>query len=148
MAAKPAEERKRKASTALRALAVELHVGNRGRSNDLTKSQFATLFNNVLPLCSTPEQRRCAQEAKALFDAAPVVLPHIPALPLVTASAPSSSASAVALSAANVRPPTPEEKEFRLRGRSCLFTYNSLAFSVANASEILDNLLLFLASHW
>ena len=83
MAARPAEERKRKASTALRALAVELHVGNRGRSNDLTKTQFANLLNDVLPLCSTPEQRRRADEAKALFEAAPVVLPPIPALPLV-----------------------------------------------------------------
>ena len=118
MAARPAEERKRKASTALRALAVELHVGNRGRSNDLTKTQFANLLNDVLPLCSTPEQRRRAEEAKALFEAAPVVLPPIPALPVVTAGAPSSSA-------ASIRTSTTEEKEFRLRGRSCLFTYNS-----------------------
>jgi hypothetical protein len=36
---KPAQERKRKASTALRALAADLQVEDRGRNNDMTKVQ-------------------------------------------------------------------------------------------------------------
>ena len=62
---KPAQDRKRKASTSLRALAEELHVANRGRNNDLTKPQFASLLVEVEGHCNTPDQRQRAQEAKA-----------------------------------------------------------------------------------
>ena len=50
---KPAQERKRKASTALRALAADLQVEDRGRNNDMTKVQFASLLEKVDVHCST-----------------------------------------------------------------------------------------------
>ena len=77
---KPAQDRKRKASNALRVLAEELQVANKGRNYDLTKPQFASLLVWVEGHCSTPDQRQRAQEAKALFFAT-AALPPIPPLP-------------------------------------------------------------------
>ena len=53
---KPAQDRKRKASSALRVFAEELQVTNRGRNYDLTKPQFASLLVRVEGHCSTPDQ--------------------------------------------------------------------------------------------
>ena len=55
MADKPAQARKRKASSALRELAVELHITEKGRSYDLSKPQFYMLHDRIATLCSTPE---------------------------------------------------------------------------------------------
>ena len=62
-----AQDSKRKASNALRELASELQLAERGRNYDHTKAQFASLLEHVEVQCSTPDQRRRAQEAKALY---------------------------------------------------------------------------------
>ena len=90
MTDKPGQERKRKASTALRTLANELQVGGRGRNSDLTKPQFASLLEAVEGHCSTPDQRRRAEEAKALYYAG-ARLPPIPLSPTLAASLPVTS---------------------------------------------------------
>ena len=65
MADKPAQEQKRKASSSLRALAQELQIVETRRNYDMSKAQFSSLLENVEGLCSTPDQRRRAEEAKA-----------------------------------------------------------------------------------
>jgi len=146
---KPAQERKRKASTALRALAADLQVEDRGRNNDMTKVQFASLLEKVDVHCSTPDQRKRAQEAKALYFGAST-LPLIPPLPSFASgsSGPSATApSSVSLPQLTLDAETSDatgKKEFRLRGTSCLFTYNSTSFSAVAASVIWNVFLLFL----
>ena len=63
----PAQDRKRKAATALRALAEDLQVQDRPRNDDLSKVQFLTLVEKVAVHCSTPDQRQRAQEAKSII---------------------------------------------------------------------------------
>ena len=113
---RPAQDRKRKASHALRELATELQVKDRGRNNDFTKAQFASLLEHVEVQCSTPDQRRRAQAAKALyFETA--TLPPVPALPVFASGASASSAppsSAVPLPQleSEVESEATEKKEF------------------------------------
>jgi len=148
---KPAQDRKRKASTSLRALAEELHVANRGRNNDLTKPQFASLLVEVEGHCNTPDQRKRAQEAKALYFAAETLPPILP-LPVLgrrkqASSAPSSSSVPLPqLGSEAESSQATGKKEFRLRGTSCLFTYNSSSWSNVEAASIWNLFMVFLTS--
>ena len=95
MADKPAQERKRKASSSLRALAQELQIDEKGRNYDMSKEQFSSLLENVRCRYSTPDQRRRAEEAKTTYFAliSEITLPPIPVFPvLITgASGPSTA---------------------------------------------------------
>ena len=120
---KPAQDRKRKASTSLRALAEELHVASRGRNYDLTKPQFASLLVEVEGHCNTPDQRKRAQEAKALYFAAETLPPILP-LPVLgrrkqASSAPSSSSVPLPQPGSEAESSQATgKKEFRLSGTS------------------------------
>ena len=144
---KPAQDRKRKASNALRVFAEELQVANRSRNYDLTKPQFASLLVRVEGHCSTPDQRQRAQEANALVFAT-AALPPIPPLPILACGKHASSAA----SSSSVCLPQPGSeadtgrKEFRLRGTSCLFTYNSSTWSNVEPDSVWNRFMLFLAS--
>ena len=149
---KPAQDRKRKASTALREVASELQVANRGRNNDLTKQQFNSILELVESHGSiTAAQRRRVQEAKALYFASPT-LPPIPGLPGLAPGPPASSAAPTP-PASVPQPVLPvdssgdsQKTPFRLRGTSCLFTYNSTSFSDMGSAQVWNLFLAFLRS--
>ena len=120
--AKPAQARKSKAASALRELAAELSIDSRGRNYDLSNADFRSVYASVVAKCQTPEQTNRAQKARSLYegtadDDAFVSLPAVPALPSYDTGGIGSTF------VQNGR-----EKEFRLRGTSCLFSYNSPSF--------------------
>ena len=67
MSEKPEQARKRQASASLRAVASELNITGTRRSYDTSKTVFSSLLKDVLAQSSTPDQRRRAEEAKAVF---------------------------------------------------------------------------------
>ena len=149
MSEKPAQSRKRQASASLRAVASELHITGMRRSYDMSKADFSSLLKDVLAQSSTPDQRRRAEEAKAAyFETAGVSLPAIPAFPaaVTDGNGPSASSQPPGFLAAEPPERTTGQKEFRLRGTSCLFTYNSPTFSRSEAAAVWDQFLRFLAS--
>ena len=164
-APRPATTRKRQAGAALRGLAAELDIAKRGRNADLNRAEFAELCDTVLAACSTPEQRGRAEAARKLYDgdlqaAVPVKLPAVPALPPLPADAPSSSSSVgvkLPVPALPVlsQPPakrvaapaaTAGHAPFRLRGASCLFTYNSPLFCAVDPETLWAEFLEFIRS--
>ena len=141
MSEKPAQSRKRQASASLRAVASELHITGMRRSYDMSKADFSSLLKDVLAQSSTPDQRRRAEEAKAAyFETAGVSLPAIPAFPaaVTDGNGPSASSQPPGFLAAEPPERTTGQKEFRLRGTSCLFTYNSPTFSRSEAAAVWD----------
>ena len=113
---KPAQQRKRKAAAELRELAAELQVASRGRNTDLSATDFNSLLATVVDKCQTPDQRERAQNARLLYErrggVEAVTLPVVPALP------PSPAAAAASSDAG------PRDAQFRLRGTSCLCSFN------------------------
>ena len=128
MAAQPAKTRKRDAVGQLRGLATALEVEHDRRNPDMSLDAFTRLHASVYQ-ASTPEQRQIADDAFNLFRGqAAVSLPPVPPLP---------SAPAVANN---------ESPGFRIRGNSCLFTWNSSSFSQAVRQDLWIEFLAFLGS--
>ena len=161
---RPATARKRQAAAALRDLAAELAIGKRGRNADLNKADFADLCNAVMAACATPEQRGRAEAARQLYDGdgtdvAVAKLPAVPALPqLPVAIGPGPVGVPVPKEGAPVLPEVPGPRNaapsaaatgggsFRLRGGSCLFTYNSPLFRATAAGSLWEAFLEFLTA--
>ena len=156
MSAKPAQSRKRKAGADLRALAHEVGVTATGRNYDFNAADFKALLDTVLPSCSTPEQKKRAQDAKELYEqrgAGVEVLPQVPKLPAIVPSGGAASVGAEpadlddeTAAAAGVDDPFVVESptQFRLRGTSCLFTYNSPEFCGVDPNALWQEFLTFL----
>ena len=86
-----AQVRKRRAVSALRNLADEVGVDAVGRQGDLNASSFRRFYDNVLPVCSTPEQRRRAEAALAEYENRVLhALPAVPRLPPLPTSVPAA----------------------------------------------------------
>ena len=139
-----AKTRKRDALGKLRDIAFELDVPHDRRKADFSAAAFEALHVEVLQQSSTPEQRRGAAEAMALFRGLAeqaVQLPQVPALPKPAPPTPPVRQPYVplpplpALPGHAAQPDLAQEggKEedgtieggFRLRSSSCLFTWNS-----------------------
>ena len=132
---KPAQQRKRKAAAELRELAAELQVASRGRSTDLSATDFNSLLATVVEKCQTPDQRDRAQNARLLYEGRggveAVTLPVVPVLPPLPAAAAASSDAG------------PRDAQFRLRGTSCLLSYNSPTFVNADEEDLWQAFLAF-----
>ena len=109
--------------------------------NDLNAADFSALYEDVWGKCGTPDQRERAIKARQQYDNT-VAPPEVPEWPLLQPSSSSAGAAPVTTPVAakaavkakakaspksNVSLPdlAPGQHNFRLRGKSCLFTYNS-----------------------
>ena len=160
-----AKTRKRDALGKLRDIAFELDVPHDRRKADFSAAAFEALHVEVLQQSSTPEQRRGAAEAMALFRGLAeqdVQLPQVPALPKPAPPPPPMRQPYVpmpplpALPGHAAQPElAPEESEeqdgpieggFRLRSSSCLFTWNSKAFADVPQQVVWQSFWVFLRS--
>ena len=132
---RPAQDRKRKASQALRELATELHVTERIRNNDFTKARFATLLENVEGNCSTPDQRARVKEAKALYFQSKA-LPPVPALPAFASGASSSSVPLLHCSSHAISCDKHEIIGFKHRYSHSLLSVISINFDVLGHGKV------------
>lgn len=134
----------------------------RGRNADLNKTEFVQLCTDVLAACATPEQRRRAEAARAQYEGEATDVPQAK-LPMVhpLAKVPAATAAnAVGVPAPKQPaphlpllhvpkdvPPTAAPSvgpQFRLRGTSCLFTYNSPSFCSTDTDILWAEFLDFL----
>jgi hypothetical protein len=152
MSDKPSQKRKREAATDLRTLAGELQLSDRGRNADLNATGFSNLFHSVFASCTTPEQKQRAEKARDKYEGTHVTLPVVPQFPgSVAASAASTSQVQLPrlVSGSPITAPAPHGpkvagKGFRLRGTSCLFTYNSPNFCNTDPKALWEAFLAFI----
>ena len=135
--------RKRKASSMLQEFASQLGVPKARGGSDLSIPAFTALHGEVKAKCSTPEQRAKADELLALFqgNARATTAQSQPALPTLPTLPPLPLAGAAVARSSTALP-----KDFRLRGTSCQFTYNSMTFAQMGASALWSSFIAFLGT--
>ena len=104
-------------------------MASRGRNYDLSVADFTALLTSVYAKCQTPDQQERAQKARNLYGGTGgyglVGLLVVPALPPLVAG-----------SGGNTTEQVGGASQFRLRGTSSLFTYNSPSFVGADRGDL------------
>ena len=161
-----AKARKRAACSALVSLAKDVELATERRHRDLGKADFEEFFRAVSLACRSPQQQQRAERARKAFFGEGVEtlsLPQVPELPgnpqpaqVPTEAEPTEGAlpgvggdpQHMKAGADGLSEVVHDEdgKKFRLRGKSCLFTYNSKVFGALAKEKLWESFITFITA--
>ena len=139
------QSRKRAACSSLVNLARDVEMATERKHRDLNKKDFEEFFTAVFKACRSPNQKKRAEGARNLFMGEVDVLaptnslPAVPALPVVEVQAQQTESTSATKAESS-------KKEFRLRCKSCLFTYNSRIFATMDREKLWESFIQFIIS--